>query len=245
MLAARQKTYWWHRARRWMTLALLRRHGIRGGRWLDLGCGPGGNLELQTELGSTLTVGLDLSPIALDLARRAEPQAQLVRATANGHLPFADRSFDLVTIYNVLYHQWIEDDGKVIAEATRILKPGGGLLLTEPAFAALAREMDTIGMAERRYRTAAIVSMCRAAGLQVQYASYFTSFGTPLVLASKLARRLRGQNPASTSLAQDMRPLHRLLDAVLFGFAKGEAWLMRTGIRIPFGITLVCVARKE
>src|SRR5438046_552477 len=98
MLAAREGTYWWHRARRQMCVALLRKYKIAGApRWLDLGCGPGGNLVMLDELSPELVVGTDISPTARALARQAAPRARIVGVDICQPLPFADAVFDLVT----------------------------------------------------------------------------------------------------------------------------------------------------
>src|SRR5215467_3581892 len=135
MLANRQDKYWWHRARRKMSVALLRRYGARSeGCWVDLGCGPGGNLIISSEFRPRLTVGVDVSPIALELARTRAGNAVLVQADLNATLPFSSRRCDVVTIFNVLYHEWVVNEQSVLREVQRILRPQGLLLITEPAF---------------------------------------------------------------------------------------------------------------
>ena len=100
----------------------------------------------------------------------------------------ADDSFDVVTVFNVLYHDWVKDEGAVISEVARVLRPGGVFLVTEPAFSVLTREMDAAAMGHRRYRIADFAALIERAGLRVAQASYFTSFGFPLLLAMKLMR---------------------------------------------------------
>src|SRR5438552_1104822 len=125
-LVDREESYWWHRARRSMSEALLRRHGVRANaRLVDLGCGIGGNMAAFDHLSPRATVGLDLSPIALGHARARHPRARLVRADLNARLPFADGSVDAVTIFNVLYHQWVRDEVATLTDVCRILRPGG------------------------------------------------------------------------------------------------------------------------
>src|ERR1017187_672725 len=125
MVAEREEYYWWRRARRAMSVGLLRRHGVTAGaRWLDLGCGPGGNFILSEMLMADITVGLDVSSIAHAEARKKFPYAYLVRADLSHTLPFADGEFDVVTIFNVLYHDWIASEAVVVAEIGRVMRPG-------------------------------------------------------------------------------------------------------------------------
>jgi SAM-dependent methyltransferase len=247
MLAARQDSYWWHRARRSMSRALLRRHGLPARlRWLDLGCGPGGNLHMLEALSPALVAGLDLSPLALELAQRAAPDAALLRGDISRGLPFADGSFDLVTVFNVLCHSWVASELAVLREITRVLRPGGLLLATEPAFAALFRDMDVAAMATRRYRCSGFASLCRAAGFDVRFATYFASFGFPILLLLKAASRLRALGRGAIKApAADMKPLNHVVNGLLYRVAALEAWAIGRGAHMPFGTTLVCVARKR
>lgn len=232
MVSEREEHYWWHRARRAMAAGLLGRHGLAPGcRAVDLGCGTGGNLSLFAPFSPRSVVGLDLSPIALEHARRKHPSAPLVRADLTRALPFADASMDVVTIFNVLYHQWIDDEVEVLSEACRILRPGGLLLATEPAFEALARQMDRAAMARRRYEAPEFAGLCRQAGLEIAFLSYFTSFGTPPAYFLKATKA-------------DMKPLNPLINEILYLAARAEAFAIVRGFAIPFGVTMVCVARK-
>src|ERR1043166_1289629 len=95
LLASREDTYWWHNGRRIMIIGLLRRFGLSTNcRWLDLGCGTGGNLNLLNRFDPAMVVGLDLSVEATTIAAKKAPQAQIVRADLRQSLPFADATFD-------------------------------------------------------------------------------------------------------------------------------------------------------
>ena len=247
MLAKREGTYWWHRARRVMVRNLLRKYGLAPNpRWLDLGCGPGGNLTLLDTLEPDLVVGADLSPIARAIAQQKAPHASLVGVDIGQSLPFADKSFDVITVFNVLYHAWVRSEAAVLAETARTLRSGALFLATEPAFAVLEREMDEIAMTRRRYRHDEFAGMCTTAGLEVLYSGYFTSFGFPLLLGLNWLGQLRGAaktHDAETSAA-DMKPLPAPINNAVYAAARAEGFLIERGMRVPFGTTLVCVARK-
>jgi SAM-dependent methyltransferase len=219
---------------------------LRGGcRWLDIGCGPGGNFSLFQAWRPELAVGVDLSPLALDLARALATDARLVRADISKGLPFADGCFDVGTIFNVLYHDWISDEFAVLIELRRVLKRGGLALITEPAFPALAREMDRMAMGSRRYRLAEFRRLCRSAGLEVVLGSYFTSFGAVVLLATKTAAKLVPLARARQRVADiDLKPLNPIVNEVLYRTALVEARAVARGLPMPFGTTLVCLARK-
>jgi SAM-dependent methyltransferase len=189
-------------------------------------------------------VGIDLSPIALSLAEIYAPAATLVCADINQRLPFADGEFDVATIFNVLYHEWVQSETQVLAEAARVLRPGGLLLITEPAFDFLRREMDVAVMTRRRYHTADFAAWLDAAGFETAFQSYFTAVGVPILLAAKYLNRRRPRNRKETP-ALDMRPIPKLANEILRFVATIELRALVHGIRMPFGTTLVCVARRR
>ena len=247
MLAAREGTYWWHRARRVMVRNLLRKYGVaERPRWLDLGSGPGGNLALLDPLSPDLVVGVDISPIARGIAQRKAPHAGLVGADIAKPLPFADSTFDVVTVFNVLYHAWVKSEAAVLAEAARTMRRGALFLATEPAFAVLEREMDEIAMTRRRYRSKEFAGLCAAAGFDILYTGYFTSFGFPLLLGLNWLGKLHGSRASEhgEQAAADMRPLPAPINGAMYAAARAEGFLIEHGFHVPLGTTLICIARK-
>lgn len=246
MLAGREESYWWHRVRRAMSAELLRQHGVMtGAKWLDLGSGSGGNFVLPKMFMADLAVGLDVSSIAHAEAKKKFPDVCLVQADLSHTLPFADGEFDVVTIFNVLYHDWVASEPAVFAEIGRVLRPDGVVLITEPAFSILSREMDVAAMGHRRYRIDDIVTWCHSAELELKFSSYFTSFGFPLLLGLKIFRKLwPSRSNTSGEAAPDMKPLNPLLNGIFQMLALFEAFFLVRGLKIPFGTTIVCVAQR-
>jgi len=246
-LADREATYWWHRARRDMVLGLLRRYRLpHGCRWLDLGCGPGGNLGLLDSFQPAMVVGVDLSPKAIEIAVTKAPHARIVQADLRHSLPFADGTFDLVTLLNVLYHAWIKSEIDVLAEVRRVLRPGGLAVVTEPALSVLHRDMDVAAMTRRRYRLGELTTICRSPGFNILFASYFTSFGVPLTVGMKAIHKLFARGHWQHSkMAPDMKRLPPFINEPIYWLAAMEAQVIVRSVRIPFGTTLVCVARKS
>ena len=96
---------------------------------LEIGCGAGLDLVRFARGGARVT-GVDVAEAAIDLARQAAAAAG-IRATlveADGaRLPFPDASFDLVYCHGVL--SFARDASAIIAEAHRVLRPGGQAIL--------------------------------------------------------------------------------------------------------------------
>ena len=98
---------------------------------LDMGCGTGRFTVPLASKGVTVT-GLDMSGAMLGEARRKLSAAGLTADLHEGdmaQLPFEDNSFDVVVSMLALMHVPLADRPKVFAEARRVLKPGGRLLI--------------------------------------------------------------------------------------------------------------------
>jgi MPBQ/MSBQ methyltransferase len=111
---------------------------------LDVGSGFGSFVLVAREAGIDAT-GIELEPFEVAYARdrlRAERPADdpdRVYPEGSGlELPFADASFDVVTMWNVVEH--VPDLPTLFAEAARVLRPGGLLVGIAPNYAALRRE---------------------------------------------------------------------------------------------------------
>jgi hypothetical protein len=101
----------------------------RGGRLLDLGAGDGYvTSRLAGAEGATLAVAVDVG-VPAPLAARAGPVRQ-VTARLPGPLPFADGAFDVVVTLETIEH--VLDPDLLLAEARRVLAPGGALVLSTP-----------------------------------------------------------------------------------------------------------------
>jgi ubiquinone/menaquinone biosynthesis C-methylase UbiE len=110
-----------------IVLGHVARRVARDGAWLDLSCGAGTFMRQLADAAaregpSRPIVGLDLSRSMLERARAKVPEALLVRADA-AQLPFADGTFAAVT--NLAALDLYGDPARVVAEAARVLAPGG------------------------------------------------------------------------------------------------------------------------
>jgi SAM-dependent methyltransferase len=105
---------------------------LEGARVADIGCGDGALVRLMTRAGARVT-GIEPSPAQLARARAAEPAdgEDYLQARAEA-LPLADGELDAVVFFNALHHVPAEGMSAALAEAARVLRPGGLLYAMEP-----------------------------------------------------------------------------------------------------------------
>ena len=98
-------------------------------RVLDLCCGGGQATKCLAEKSHYVT-GLDISEHSIAHARRAVPEASFIVASATD-IPFPDSSFDIVHTSLAFHEMTASQIERILAEAFRVLKPGGTLTVLD------------------------------------------------------------------------------------------------------------------
>lgn len=96
-------------------------------RILEIGGGRSGLTRMLYP--DATVVNLDMDPTFADAPANLDPKVTFVVGDATA-LPFDDRHFDAVTMFDVIEH--VPDDARAMMEALRVLRPGGALLLSTP-----------------------------------------------------------------------------------------------------------------
>jgi ubiquinone/menaquinone biosynthesis C-methylase UbiE len=112
---------------------VLRAHlPLKGARIADVGCGDGSLARFMAREGARVT-GIEPAERRLTRARAAEPVGgeAYVKGVAE-QLPFSDGSLDIVVFFNSLHHVPVEGQAQALAEAARVLRPGGLVYVQEP-----------------------------------------------------------------------------------------------------------------
>lgn len=119
---------------------------IRNNRVCDIGSGSGIFSRLLQDENSVYSV--DVSVKTLRLAQEKSVKAKIISADAQA-LPFKDNFFDSVLLFDILEHT--ENDERVIKEAWRVLKKGGGVIFSVPQDMRLFSNIDIENGHYRRY----------------------------------------------------------------------------------------------
>jgi SAM-dependent methyltransferase len=225
--------YWWYRGRRRIVLDVVAGLPLPPQpQILDAGCGSGRNMVELSGFGTA--VGLEPSERGAEVAR-GRGVGEVVVAGIDT-MPFDASRFDLITCLDVLEH--IEDDRGALVELRRVARAGGVLLLTVPAYPQLWSSHDELNRHCRRYTRPELLSRAVEAGWQPLRTTHFNALLLPVAAAWRLGERLRTSQAEPTSeLQRTPAALNWLLEQPL----RAEAALLRSGRRIPAGLSLVGV----
>ncbi len=234
-----EETHWWFRARRRIVWSLVDRYApqVKNRRLqiCELGCGTGGNLVDVMDQHDVL--GVECSPHALDYARQ-----RLGSRVCYGRLPdeidLPPASFDVVLMTDVLEH--IEDDRASAAAALHLLRPGGIVVATVPAYQWLYSPRDAHHHHFRRYGKQQFAALWPAERTEQLLLSHYNTLLFPPAAIVRLASKLLQEHTGPGDLTT---PPH-FANSLLAGAMSSEANLLGR-VPLPFGLSLVGVVRKS
>ena len=227
--------HWWFSVRRKLLRSILPSLPLPLGLLaLDVGCGTGSNLELLRAEGLSV-IGLDHSLYALSLAKM-NTQQPFINGDLN-KLPIRSGSIGLIIAMDILEH--LEDDRSGIRECFQALKRGGILILTVPAFKWLWGIQDVATQHKRRYKMKEILNLLTMEGFEIVKSSYFNFFlFFPILIVRRathlLRLKIRSENEINSPL----------LNSLLKGIFSLEPYILEH-FSFPFGVSILCIARKR
>ena len=230
-----QPRYWWYQARESLLRAALGRY-VGEPTWvLDVGSADGPSVGWLRGTGKLIS--LDVDPRGLAAG------GVLGSALA---LPFAAESFDVVAAFDVVEH--CDPEATALAELARVLAPGGRLLMSVPAYQWAWTRFDEVNGHHRRYTRGRAVAAVRAAGLDVERATYAFMATFPMFAAERLLRRLRERRSGQgAGLAPGEVPplpqVHPVVERLLMALCRVDARLLARR-DLPVGSSVLVVATK-
>jgi SAM-dependent methyltransferase len=234
-MAEIEATHWWFRGRRAILARIIEGLGLPpDSSILELGAGTGGNLAMLSAFGRVRAMEMDAAARAIAAARL--PGIDVRGGSLPSEIPFAGEKFDLVCLFDVLEH--VDRDIDALLAIRELLTDGGCLLITVPAYQWLWTGHDDLLQHKRRYTAAMLRERVRASGYQEVRMTYFNSLLFPASLLARFVDRWR-KSESPIGVKVPAAPINGLL-ARIFGCER----LLLPRLRLPFGVSLLCVLRK-
>ena len=228
--------HWWYRGRRRVLNRVIDTLDLPpGAEILDAGCGSGRNMVELAPRGEV--TGIELSPASAAVAR-SRNVGEVVEGSV-AELPFEDDSFDFAVCLDVIEH--LDDDLQTLRELRRVVRPGGRLLVTVPAYPSLWSSHDVVNHHRRRYTRTSLLRAARESGWEATRTTHFNALLLPAAMTYRWWERLSNRPIGEHSSDLDRTP--PWLNQVLRLPLQAEGALIAHGGRIPFGLSLLVVLR--
>lgn len=236
-----ERSHFWFRGFRWFVRPLIaaavgRRTGVR---MLDCGCGTGTNLSMLDGFGEAY--GFDLTWHGLQFAH-SQGRRRLAQASI-GHIPFASGSFDLVTSFDVF--QTLPDAVEQAAarEMARVLVPGGAAVFNFAALEVLRGQHSVLSDEVRRYTPDGVRRLLEGAGFDIERLTFAYASLFPIMLPARIFGRWRGHGTPEAG-EWEIRVPPAPINAAFTAAVGAEALALRA-LNMPFGSSILCLARKR
>jgi SAM-dependent methyltransferase len=228
--------FWWYEALRRLTVRAIEQYHSEVHSILDAGCGTGGLLSgLEERFADARIVGFDLSSDAMEFSRRRGLN-RLLRSSITD-IGLRSESFDVVVCHDVLSQR--VEPRRALDELTRVLRPGGLLILNTSALECLRTAHDRYISDGRRFTRGELVDLAAGGGLDVVRASYWNALLLPAIMAMRMARNF-GNRRVQSALPAGVPYWNGLLRRVIW---LETQWL--SSHTLPIGMSVFCVARKH
>jgi len=236
-LAQQENVLWWFGLLRRNLFAVIDGLNLSapGLKCADFGCGTGGFVaKLQERFPTWSVIGLDKSRSALEFARQNHG-AHFVRGDVQTP-PFKAGSLDLIISVDVMYSREVEPR-RMLEGAFAALKPGGIVIVNNPAYQWLHSYHDVFVNTARRYTARRIAEELNEAGFTVARCTYWNTVLFPLMV-------LKRKVLAGSATHSDVAEIPDWLNGIFTLLSLPEPVLMRYGANLPFGGSVLAIGRK-
>ncbi len=241
-----EDTSWWFQYRAQILIDMAERYFLPEVETLDIGGGNGYTTSRMQRAGFKTAL---LEP-SYEACRHAK--ARGISRVFCGTLEDFDEPVLQCMMLDVLEH--IEDDAGVLRALHTRMSTGGALLLTVPALRILWSSEDEMAGHFRRYHLPNLCKLLEKSGFQVIYGTYFFGFlFLPVLLVRVCLERLgilkrkekRSDEERKKIMKAQFEERTGIIGRVLGWFEAWERARLLAGKRLPFGSSILCVARKE
>lgn len=210
---------------------------------LEIGCGTGYVLKgLQNAFPDFQLTGSEIHLEGIKFAKERLPNATFIQLDAT-NMPF-ENSYDAIGSFDVLEH--IEEDEKVIHEVFKALKPNGLFFVTVPQHQWMWSINDDIAYHKRRYSRKELNQKLLKSGFEIVYISSFVFMLFPFMYVSRFFKQKKTDIITEEIILKEMNELelNPMINFIFGLFMKIDEMFIKLGISLPFGGSLIAVAKK-
>lgn len=233
-----EENNFWFRTRNRILIGLIKIFSGQSERinFLEIGCGTGYVLSGLNLISNFKLTGSDIHIEGLKYAKQRVPDAEFIQMDAT-NIPF-ENDFDAIGAFDVLEH--ISEDELALKNIHKSLRKNGVLYISVPQYMFMWSSLDEISFHKRRYSKQELCAKVSSSGFKIEYCGSFVFTLFPLMVISRFLLQRKGQLALENKEFRINKLINVLLEAVL----SLDEFLIKSGIRLPFGGSLLCVGRK-
>lgn len=233
----------WVRSRNRLFKSIVERHLVPAGKtkFLEIGCGTGDFIGQIVQFENLEITGSEIYLNGLVYAKKKLPGVEFVQFDVTQGILAGQ--FNIITAFDVIEH--IEHDSAALSNMRQMLKKEGVLVVSVPQHMFLWSKLDEIVKHKRRYSRRSLVAKLKANGFDIDYVTSFLFILFPLMLISRLFDRVGDQPPSNEQGLEKRVRFSSVLNAIFDLLMRIDEGLIRLGISLPFGGTLIVIARKR
>lgn len=240
-----EKNFWFRSRNKVLQFLFQKYLGSKPSQVLEIGCGTGFVLKgLQKRFPDYTLSGSEIHLEGIRFAQKRLPDVEFIQLDAT-QMPFED-SYDAIGAFDVLEH--IEADEKVMQEVHKALTKGGYFFISVPQYEWMWSIADDIAFHKRRYHRKELIEKLQKAGFEIKYVGSFVCTLFPFMYLSRLLNRTDKNSPPSAAELKEAKleelKLNPLLNTLFLAVMKVDEILIKLGFSLPFGGSLMAVAKK-
>jgi len=233
----------WVSSRNRLFKSIVQRHLLPTGKtkFLEIGCGTGDFIQQIAKNDNLEITGSEIYLKGLVYAKKNLPSVDFVQFdVTQGKI---GEQFHIITAFDVIEH--IENDDAALSNISEMLKKDGVLIISVPQHMFLWSKLDEIVKHKRRYSRRELVAKLKANDFDITFATSFLFTLFPLMLLSRLFDRGGDRSPSDERALEKRVKFSGVLNTIFDFLMRIDEGLIRLGASLPFGGTLVVVARKR
>ncbi|MDI9355825.1 MAG: class I SAM-dependent methyltransferase [Chitinophagaceae bacterium] len=206
---------------------------------LEIGCGTGFVLKgLSEKFEQYDLYGSEIHLEGIKFAKKRLPHVEFIQLDAT-HMPFINK-YDSICAFDVIEH--IDEDIKVIQQVNKALIQGGYFFITVPQYQWMWSINDDLAYHKRRYSKSELNNKLENNNFQVEYLGSFVFTLFPFMVISRFLKRKKAADITGDINELKLNPF---INTIFLFLMKMDEILISSGFKLPFGGSLIVVAKKK
>ncbi len=200
---------------------------------IDIGCGCGMLVKYLCERGIK-TKGIDNNVVFVEKAVEYGIDVKMGDVEKGVEV---DEKFDVAVLSDVLEHSQFPD--RFIKNVSLLIKEKGICIVFVPAFMFLWSWHDVVNSHKKRYTLSELKKLLNSHGFRVIFSSYWNLSSFFPVFIIRGLKKLLGIK------THDFYSFPSFINSFMTSLLKFENFLIKIGLRMPFGVSALCVGVKD